>query len=132
MELSQKENRQSFFQKINTSFNTFWIQYEKMLYHGIFGFPPEHDSDEETYDDDFDTLDDDLLPPEPEPNPLFFNSQRGLLHEPCEDASEDSESEDEEESSFCRDECSCKLCFYFKNIIELASQHLYKKRTKNS
>lgn len=126
MELSLKENTPSFFQLIKMSFNTFWTQYENFLYNGIYGFPPEYDSDEETFDDEFDTLDDDFQPQEPEPNPLFFNSQQGLLHEPCE-----SENEDEEES-FCRENCSCKLCYYFKNMIELASQHLSKKRAKTS
>jgi hypothetical protein len=82
--------------------STFFIQYEKILFYRFYS---EYDTESETNEDyengsDFDEE--------------WVNQEEESEEEKKEQLEEDSE------GKFCRENCHCKLCSYFKDIIEMA------------
>lgn len=107
----------NFLNNIKFYFKTFFIQYEKFVFRDIYAIYPHSDTDSET--NEYDIVD-----------------ENGSESEDCEDDMYEEESENEEESEtdetndeeLCRENCDCKLCFYFKDIVESAYYKLKQKR----
>jgi len=108
-----------FMDKMKLYFNIFFIQYEKFVFENMYGIYPSSDSDSETNEytmigneDDEDEED------EYEYEDEFENDE----------FEEEGEEEDEEEE-FCKENCDCKLCFYFKDMVNRAYYNLHQRRT---
>ena len=122
MYLLQKYNIQNIFTNywniINTFWNTFFIQYEKFIDFGLYGISSESDSGEEDPDYVVEFENDSEGSQGEEFN---YSNQECKLNEPYE--SDDNASSDcQENEEFCREDCNCRLCFYFKDIVELVSE----------
>lgn len=98
----------NFLNNIKFYFNTFFIQYEKFVFHHMYGIFPDSDNDSETNEYDIveneESEDEDEYEEEEEEN----SENEGSSEE---------ESEDDEDE-FCKENCQCKLCFYFKDVVE--------------
>jgi hypothetical protein len=133
MYLLQKHNKQApwanYWNTIYLCWNTLFIQYEKFIDFGLYSITSHSYSDSGEEDPDYvvefenDSDEDEEIGEDEESDCEEFNysNQEGKLNEPYEsDANAGSESQEDEE--FCRDDCNCRLCFYFKDIVELVSE----------
>jgi hypothetical protein len=101
-----------FMDKMKLYFNIFFIQYEKFVFENMYGIYPSSDSDSETNEDDEDEFEDEEYEYEDE----FQNEEY-------------EEEEEEEEEEFCKENCDCKLCFYFKDMVNRAYYNLHQRKT---
>jgi hypothetical protein len=97
-----------FFNNMKFYVTTFFIQYEKFVFHHMYGIYPDTDSDA----DEYDIVDDEEENEE---------SENEYIEDEEEDEHvEDEQEDDQENEEFCKENCDCKLCFYFKDLVEHA------------
>jgi len=134
MYLLQKDNKQvswaNYWNTIYLCWNTFFIQYEKFMDFGLYSITSHSYSDSEDENEDPDYVvefendsegEEEGEDDESEDEEFNYSNQEGKLNEPYE--SDDNASSDcQEDEEFCRDGCNCRLCFYFKDIVELVSE----------
>jgi hypothetical protein len=124
MYLLQKDNKQApwanYWNTIYLCWNTLFIQYEKFIDFGLYSITSYSDSEDEQEDPDYvvEFENDSEGDEESDCEEFNYSNQEGKLNESDSNAS----SESQEGEEFCRDDCNCRLCFYFKDIVELVSE----------
>jgi hypothetical protein len=136
MYLFQKDNKQAtwanYWNTIYLCWNIFFIQYEKFIDFGLYSITSHSYSDSGEEDPDYvvefendsegEEEKEEEEDEESEQGEEFnYSNQEGKLNEPYE-SDPNSSSECQEDEEFCREDCNCRLCFYFKDIVELVSE----------